>query len=89
MNSFYSSQTQPTDTFRIQNAGVFLNQGLNKDNKGAITDFSQALQINPNNAPAYPNRGIARRFTCCIDTSSKKFDLAQEWSIENNRSIVI
>ncbi|WP_245246105.1 MULTISPECIES: tetratricopeptide repeat protein [unclassified Nostoc] len=30
------------------------------DKKGAITDFNQALRINPNLAPAYTGRGVAQ-----------------------------
>lgn len=58
-------QTQPTEASdTAQNAEDFLNQGLHKakegDYRGAIADFNQALQINPNDAQAYHNRGIAR-----------------------------
>ena len=58
-------QTQPTAaTNTAQKADYFLNQGLNQvkegDYRGAIADFNQALQINPNDAELYHNRGNAR-----------------------------
>ncbi len=59
------SQTQPIDASNTaQKADNFLNQGLNKvkegEYRGAIADFNQALQINPNEAQSYHNRGNAR-----------------------------
>ena len=32
-----------------------------KDYTGAITDFTQALELNPKNAEVYLNRGLAKR----------------------------
>lgn len=47
-----------------KNTENFLDRGLNKaqagDFKAAVLEFSQAIQINPNNAQAYHNRGMAR-----------------------------
>lgn len=64
-NKPQSSQTQPTNVSdTVQKAEEFLNQGFYKakeeNYKGAIADFNQALEINPNDAQAYHNRGIAR-----------------------------
>jgi lipoprotein NlpI len=33
-----------------------------KDYNGAITDFTKAIEIDPNNALAYNNRGIAKYY---------------------------
>ncbi|WYL92809.1 MAG: tetratricopeptide repeat protein [Gloeotrichia echinulata IR180] len=45
-------------------AYAYLNRGIARaklgDNKAAIEDFNQALQINPNSALTYYNRGFAR-----------------------------
>lgn len=53
------------DTDQLLNSAKELfTRGVDKsrkgDHKGAIKDFDQALQINPNNADAYGNRCVAR-----------------------------
>jgi tetratricopeptide (TPR) repeat protein len=61
------SQTRSTttDSYIAQtSANDFVQQGIQKletgDFRGAIDDFNQALEINPNLAPVYSYRGFAR-----------------------------
>ncbi|MEH1820406.1 MAG: tetratricopeptide repeat protein [Nostoc sp.] len=59
---------RPTNSVTIEqkskSAETYYNEGLekynNKDFRGAIEDYTQAIQINPNYAAAYINRGLAR-----------------------------
>ena len=48
----------------MENANEYTNKGLEKLKlgyyRGALEDFDQAIKINPNDAGAYCNRGIAR-----------------------------
>ncbi|MBD1924416.1 tetratricopeptide repeat protein [Microcoleus sp. FACHB-831] len=58
-----SPQTQQTVVKEQMSAKQLNNQGVDKldqkDYKGAIADFSQALSLEPQNAKAYFNRGFA------------------------------
>ena len=48
-----------------QTAKEYFNSGYDKaeakDYYGAISDFTKAIEINPNDADAYNNRGISKR----------------------------
>lgn len=58
-----SPQTQQTVVKEQMSAKQFNNRGVDKldqkDYKGAIAEFNQALQLDPQNAKAYFNRGFA------------------------------
>ena len=44
-----------------------------KDYTGAITDFTQALELNPKNAEVYLNRGLAKRSAGDIEGAKADF----------------
>ena len=51
-----------------------------KDFEGAISDFSKAIEINPNYENAYVNRGISRKnikwgINCLKEVKLVKFEL--------------
>ena len=47
-----------------QTAEEYFGRGLSKhelqDYRGAISDYSKAIELNPNDAAAYYNRGVAK-----------------------------
>jgi tetratricopeptide (TPR) repeat protein len=53
-----------TQAAHAQSAADYVNAGIEKgkrgDFKGAIADYSKAIEINPQYANAYKNRGIAK-----------------------------
>jgi serine/threonine protein kinase/regulator of sirC expression with transglutaminase-like and TPR domain len=53
-----------SQALQLSNAGDYVNRGLEKHNQkdyqGAIADYNQALNINPNYSLAFYNRGVAR-----------------------------
>jgi tetratricopeptide (TPR) repeat protein len=61
-----------------QSAQDYIDKGMSKsilgDNKGAIQDFSKAIELKPNSAIAYKNRGLlkidlGRNSSGCLDLS--------------------
>jgi tetratricopeptide (TPR) repeat protein len=58
------AQSTPQSTNNQQNPDFYNDRGIDKyrsgDAKGAIDDYSMAIQLNPRNALFYSNRGVVK-----------------------------
>ena len=51
-------RSNPSDAIAYHNRGIA--RGDNKELKGAIADYTKALELSPDYVPSYFNRGISR-----------------------------
>lgn len=81
------AQTPPQMEIPQNNAGELLNQGLKKSNagdlQGALTDYTQAIRLNPRYSLAYYNRAITYydlgNKNAALADYSKAIQINQNW----------
>jgi tetratricopeptide (TPR) repeat protein len=79
----------------MQKATAFINSGTekdkNKDYKGAISDYSKALEIDPDNAEGYCKRGLSKNelkdYPGAVADCSKAIEIEPEGSYYNARGL--
>ncbi|MEI8048185.1 MAG: tetratricopeptide repeat protein [Bacteroidota bacterium] len=79
----------------MQRASDFVNSGTEKDKqkdyKGAISDYSKALEIDPDNAEAYCKRGLSKKelrdYPGAIADCSRAIEIETEGSYYNARGL--
>ena len=58
-----------------------------KDNKGSIADFTKAININPNFATSYYNRGIAKYYLSDINGACQDARKAKQLGYDASKLI--